>query len=286
MVTPHGFAACFVTFPLYRLIQELDNRVNTCKSHLLGAVGEKCQYTDGVTMLFQCIPCDRTFNSNTSLKQHKRTSPDHVFNCVSCNRRFSSEEALQQHLDYSPVHAPSFNCEDCNQSFSSEDALLQHLRDSPVHAPPTFDCNDCDRSFNSQDALTQHLRDSPNHQPDMETPLDAFFRSFSTFQYDPSLPPATSYAKLERHQGWHRDNHAPRTVWHNYQDALESELKMWYGAENDLTAWHVLCRAIGVVKPLPKTCEKCVQVSDCMTQIARRELMQTTGRTKDTCQYC
>lgn len=30
-------------------------------------------------------------------------------------------------------------------------------------------------------------------------PLDAFYRSFPTFQYDPSLPPATSYASLRRH---------------------------------------------------------------------------------------
>ncbi|KAG9244929.1 hypothetical protein BJ878DRAFT_44504 [Calycina marina] len=33
---------------------------------------------------------------------------------------------------------------------------------------------------------------------------------------------------------------------------------MWYGKENDLIAWHVLCRAIGV-KPLTKACEQCEQ---------------------------
>jgi hypothetical protein len=39
-------------------------------------------------------------------------------------------------------------------------------------------------------------------------------------------------------------------------------IKMWYGAENDLTAWHVLCCAIGV-EPLPKSCEQCEEVEDC-----------------------
>jgi hypothetical protein len=43
---------------------------------------------------------------------------------------------------------------------------------------------------------------------------------------------------------------------------------MWYGAENDLTAWHALCRAIGV-EPLPKTCEQCEEVGDRVTKFGR-----------------
>ena len=215
----------------------------------------------------RCIPCDRYFDSDTSLNQHKRTSLAHAFNCNPCNRRFDSEDALQQHLRDSPAHAPSFNCDDCDRSFDSEDALQQHLRDSPAHAP-SFNCDDCDRSFNSEEALLQHLRDSPKHQQDTETPLDAFFSSFSTFHYDPSLPPATSYANLRRHEGWRRGNSTADVAWDKYQKALQSELEMWYGAENDLTAWHVLCRAIGV-EPLPKTCEQCEQVGDYATEIGR-----------------
>ncbi|TVY13032.1 hypothetical protein LARI1_G009054 [Lachnellula arida] len=42
----------------------------------------------------------------------------------------------------------------------------------------------------------------------------------------------------------------------SHQDALQSELDKWYSAEDDLTAWHALCRAIGV-EPLPQTCEQC-----------------------------
>jgi hypothetical protein len=38
------------------------------------------------------------------MNQHKRTSLAHAFNCMSCNRRFDSEEALQQHLRDSPIH--------------------------------------------------------------------------------------------------------------------------------------------------------------------------------------
>ncbi|KAH8758844.1 hypothetical protein BGZ57DRAFT_944370 [Hyaloscypha finlandica] len=177
-------------------------------------------------MRSRCIPCGRSFDSETSLKQHKRASLAHAFNCTPCNRRFDSEEALQQ-----------------------------HLRDSPAHTR-SFDCDDCDRAFDSEEALQQHLRNPRIHQQDTETPLDVFFRSFPTFDYDPSLPPATSYANLREHEGWRRSSAASSDAWNRYQDAPQSELHMWYGAENDLTAWHALCRAVGI-EPLPKTCEQC-----------------------------
>ncbi|KAF2188514.1 hypothetical protein K469DRAFT_565357 [Zopfia rhizophila CBS 207.26] len=206
-------------------------------------------------MSSRCVLCDRSFDSDESLQQHKRDSLAHTFECTPCDRHYGSETALQQHLRDSPVHAPSFDCNDCDRSFNLEEALQQHLRDSPAHAP-SFDCETCDRSFGSEEALGQHLRDSRIHQQDTETPLDVFFRSFPTFDYDPSLPPATSYANLREHEGWRRGSAASDDAWNRYQDALESELHMWYGAENDLTAWHALCRAIGV-EPLPKTCEQC-----------------------------
>ena len=120
-------------------------------------------------------------------------------------------------------------------------------------------CEDCNRSFGSREALEQHLRDSPIHKQEPKTPLDVFFRSFPTFVYDRSLPPATSYANLRGHEGWRRGDAASDDALNRYQDALESELRKWYGAENDMTAWYALCPAIGV-EPLPHTCEQCEKV--------------------------
>ena len=64
---------------------------------------------------------------------------------------------------------------------------------------------------------------------------------------------------LRTHEGWRRGDPASKDAWNRYQDALASELRKWYGAENDMAAWHALCRAIGV-KPLPRTCEQCEEV--------------------------
>ncbi|KAF2806329.1 uncharacterized protein BDZ99DRAFT_394372 [Mytilinidion resinicola] len=206
-------------------------------------------------MAINCVPCDQTFGSGEALQQHKRDSLAHAFDCATCERYFGSGTALQQHLRNSPVHLPLFDCDDCDRSFDSEEALEQHMRDSPAHAP-SFGCDTCDRSFGSEEALKQHLRDSHNHRQASKTPLDVLFLSFRTFEYDPSLPPATSYTCLREHEGWRRGDIASNDAWNRYQDALESELRMWYGTEDDLTAWHALCRAIGV-KPLPQTCEQC-----------------------------
>jgi hypothetical protein len=168
----------------------------------------------------------------------------------------------------------------CNRRFGSEEALQQHLRDSPAHAP-SFDCDDCVRAFDSEEALQQHLRDPRIHHQETETPLDVFFRSFPTFDYNPSLLPATSYANLREYEGWRRGSAASNDAWNRYQDALQSELHIWYGAENNLTAWHALCRAIGI-EPLPKTCEQCEKVGDHVTKFGRFMLMRIIGCTKDT----
>jgi hypothetical protein len=83
-------------------------------------------------------------------------------------------------------------------------------------------------------------------------PLWMSFSALSRHLIMTLLPPATSYANLRQHEGWHRSSAASDDAWNRYQDALQSELHMWYGAKIDLTAWHTLCCAISV-EPLPKT---------------------------------
>ena len=92
-----------------------------------------------------------------------------------------------------------------------------------------------------------------------DTPLDQFFLSYPSFEYHRSLPPAESFNRLRRHQRWRRGNPESDEAWNQYQKALKEEFQLWYGAEDDLGAWHALCRAIRI-KPLPATCEECEKV--------------------------
>ncbi|KAL2704814.1 hypothetical protein AAEP93_000064 [Penicillium crustosum] len=87
------------------------------------------------------------------------------------------------------------------------------------------------------------------------TPLDEFFQSFAGFSYNPKLPPSETYAQLKRFCHWGQYSPEDKEAWEQYQSALEAEVKMWFGAEDDLGAWHSLCRAIGI-EPLPATCKQ------------------------------
>lgn len=48
----------------------------------------------------------------------------------------------------------------------------------------------------------------------------------------------------------------PEDAWHRYQDALKAELELWFGAQNDVVAWHTLCNEIGF-QPPPSNCKSC-----------------------------
>ena len=95
--------------------------------------------------------------------------------------------------------------------------------------------------------------------PFSNSPVDQFFQSYPSFEYDRSLPPSESFNRLRRHQRWRRAGPESDEAWNQYQKALKEEFQLWYGAEDDLGAWHVLCRAIRI-KPVPATAEECEKV--------------------------
>lgn len=228
---------------------------------------------------FRCTLCNKNFRNEERLQHHKISSPRHApkFNCRLCNKNFASEEALEDHKRDSPSHDPIFHCGRCNRNFGSINALERHECDSPVQSP-NFHCNLCDRSFGGQEDLENHIRAAQTYQPSPTTPLDTFFRSFPGFGYNPELPPATSYANLREYKGWRRGDPESDKVWHRYQDALDGELQMWFGSEDDLVAWHALCRAIGIVPP-PQTCRQCRKATR-RTQVNIVDLIEW-GRRRD-----
>ena len=95
--------------------------------------------------------------------------------CGQCNRTFETERALEQHRRDSPAHAVTYDREECNRTFGTERALEQHCRDSPAHAV-TYNCEECNRTFGTERALEQHRRDSPTHVADEDA--EGLERSF------------------------------------------------------------------------------------------------------------
>jgi len=115
------------------------------------------------------------------------------------------------------------------------------------------------------------------------SPINQFFTSFPAFNYDPSITPSESYGLLQKHQKWPRKSAENLENWERYQSALRKEFDLWYGSEDDLGAWHSLCRAIGI-HPLPTTCESCEEVSN-FRVVDLPLLNKDTDREKPSCQY-
>lgn len=195
------------------------------------------------------------------------------FYCPPCDRSFKHDLDLQMHINDSPRHA-LHHCTPCNRAFSSESALNQHTRDSSAHAP-SFACQACHQSFGGQDALQQHMDDQ--HPA---TPLDDFFRSFPTFAYNSTLLPNKSFKNLKSHMRWHRDDAAEKEAWRRYQSALTAEVDLLFGAQDNLTAWHALCRAIGI-QPLPETCAKGKQVRTLLHSLRVSSVLAACSRVPD-----
>ncbi|KAK4442032.1 zinc-finger double-stranded RNA-binding domain-protein [Podospora aff. communis PSN243] len=222
-----------------------------------------------------CESCNRDFDSLESLKQHLRNSHHHNKKpyCKDCSRYFGSSKSLQQHRESNNREASSmaFVCEPSKANFKTQDALEQHKKDSPRHKDHY--CDVCKRSFSRADSLEAHLRDSSAHNLKTpatktnqvqktvdKTPLDRFFLSFPSFDHVPSLSPATSYKLLRKHMAWSKDSADEERASRKYKEALVDEVKVWFGNQNDLTAWHTLFRAIGIEQP-PDSIAACKAVA-------------------------
>jgi len=149
-------------------------------------------------------------------------------------------------------------------------------------------------NIKSLESLQQHIRDAKAHKDAVvvispvvvepttnNTPLDEFFLSFPSFAYGPSLPPAQSYSLLWRHVGWPRESVEGDQAWAGYREALVVEVRVWFGSENDLGAWHTLCRAIGI-QQAPETIQGCVAVSSTLN-IPKTWQSLNSGRPKHLC---
>ncbi|KAJ5713055.1 uncharacterized protein N7483_010236 [Penicillium malachiteum] len=242
-----------------------------------------------------CALCKRPFTSEMSLQQHVINFPSHIdlsflsssslwmptlltptisgtteiqtppsssssssheaeFTCPLCNKSFRNQKILSGHMRFSPVHKKGMlvQCKPCKRTFRTQGALDDHLKNSQAHLI-THKCEPCNRTFQTQEALNQHLRDAPAHAP--STPLDFFFRRYPYFPYDPKLSPSESWRRLKSHFGWKRTE--PQTVEARmlYHEALEEEVRLWFGSEDNIESWHSLSRAVGI-DPLPADCEE------------------------------
>lgn len=107
-------------------------------------------------MLFSCNDCDRTFQSQASLKQHQVATKHQnaiSFPCNECNHVFQTKESLKQHQV--AKHGPTHKCGFCDRSFGTRKGLEAHMDDQH---PVQTSCPSCGiKRFRSFQAAIQHL---------------------------------------------------------------------------------------------------------------------------------
>jgi hypothetical protein len=207
--------------------------------------------------------CGKRLKDSEAVTQHLRDSPNHpqlqtpesaqaqhiahyIRNAVPaldnkvicpCGKRVKAS-GLEAHIQNSPLHIRLRTLD----TVAARDALGQSQHRNP------------DGSMVDQNANAQ--QDGIPLQPSPTTPLDRFFLSFRSFEYDRSLPPATSWKRLQQHRRWKKGNKQGEREWERYQAALEEEVRFLFGKVDDIQAWHTLCKAVGITEP-PDTIKEC-----------------------------
>ena len=109
---------------------------------------------------FVCEECNKDFNSNSHLINHKRYvhSNDRPFVCnrMDCNKTFKTESQLTQHnLTHSSVK--SFGCNKCDKRFKVYSNLFDHKKFVHSNVGP-FVCpqNNCNKRFKLKSGFHRH----------------------------------------------------------------------------------------------------------------------------------
>ena len=140
----------------------------------------------------RCVLCDRAFDSDDALQQHKQDSPAHAFDCTTCDRHFGSDTALVQLYEIRPsmLHSSTVTTAIdplkvrklyCS-TYETRSHMLQPSTVKSATDPSavtrccssiceTHPCmlrpSSMDSSFGSNEVLEQHLQDSPEHAPSL-----------------------------------------------------------------------------------------------------------------------
>jgi hypothetical protein len=104
--------------------------------------------------------------------------------------------------------------------------------------------------------------------------LDEFFHFYHSFHYDVFTSLVISFESLQKYlqkrHKWSRESHECKELWHSYQVVLTQKFNLWFDVEDDLNAWHSLCRAVRITS-FSITCELCRSVGLSHSVLQMRE---------------
>ena len=154
------------------------------------------------------------------------------------------------------------------RSTTSRTLVANEVKERKIAKPKppvlqSYTCPSCNAIIKFQQKASHSCLSYDSEPPIIDGPLDSFFQLYHSFRYDASTPSAVSFNSLQNHlqkrHGWGRDHPECKKLWNCYQAALTQEFNLWFGTEDNLDAWHSLCRGVRI-EPFPTTCELCRSV--------------------------
>lgn len=189
-----------------------------------------------------------------------------LWTCTLCNREMQDVSKVNHlagkaharkliHVNSTILGTPEVN--------KIKEKRIAQSNSTANHLAQSWTCPSCNVVITFRQKASHSCPSSDSKPSTIDGPLDDFFHFYHSFHYDASTPPAISFESLQKYlqkrHKWSRESPECKELWHCYQAALTQEFNLWFGIEDDLDAWHSLCRAVRIT-PLPTTCELCRSV--------------------------
>ncbi|KAF7597384.1 hypothetical protein BBP40_006326 [Aspergillus hancockii] len=123
---------------------------------------------------WECLLCERTFNSKFALFAHCEYTSRHEW-CAQCQRVFTSFAAKNSHLKCATVH--QLRCKVCDRAFRNENDWRMHQQ---THQPRDQECyaDDCTMLFKTFSGMLIHLESGSCPSGVDEDRVDYLARSY------------------------------------------------------------------------------------------------------------
>ncbi|XP_052746182.1 variant-silencing SET domain-containing protein [Bicyclus anynana] len=134
----------------------------------------------GVTRVFQCTQCDKTYKTKRILKTHVaevhlkrdvKTMP-----CPHCDKMFKSVKLLNNHVRQTHLRLYACQCEICGVTLASKYNMTTHLTSHIDYRPFACSFTGCDKRYKDKAALKKH---AIVHYPERQFPCDVCHRTFT-----------------------------------------------------------------------------------------------------------
>ncbi|XP_059047561.1 zinc finger protein 595-like [Achroia grisella] len=117
-----------------------------------------------------CAPCNRTFSSIATYKQHMTISKKHItedefkYMCSDCGQKFANKTQLRDHINWEHLKNYVHKCPLCQKVFKTHTSLYCHNQVVHQKGQAELLCDHCGKHFTNNAKLRTHITAIHSHQ--------------------------------------------------------------------------------------------------------------------------